>query len=400
MAPQLLLFRLILTRIVPLAAGLFIPATAANAQVASYSTWQSHNPRVCLDAIYDRYYLAAITDAWIVRGDEQEGRRLLQEYADRLRCETDLGMVAATYTFVPSPEDEEWLTVASARPRPSRQEQQGVQQQQGRQQRPAQERLPLEITPATPADEFWDEWSDDSVIRDGGEVTRLPVGPRICLGGVMVWQDNAQWNTGEWNARHRGWCVGATTGQLVFDLKGDHIDDVDYSDIYQSLHTIIAPGGGAWDQTETFNRAPGGFAIRWSKESSYALEIPGEVTHGMQSLSLSKRPINVFGREYPKITVGARGEVPFPDAPPGFRGRRSRLAPTTWDGRCLAFYTANGWPYPVNLMPVSYQNHHVRPLRWNGRNDGSNCYRLQSDHHYFFTLWWQPGTNFRTPRAQ
>lgn len=363
-----------------------------------YSIWNSHNPEICLDPIFDYYYANAITEAWIVRGDESLGRRLLQEYADAIRCNRDLGMVQAAYVYIPQDDTDETIAIGTSAIENSGQAEVNIEKD-----------VPeLKLGEVPKAEEMVEEWIGALKFRedlDGSE--SVPVGnwagpPHFCVGSVTVWQDRARWMIGEWNARHRGVCIGSVVGRLRFDLRGDYVEPSATrtgEDIYRSTHRINAPFGGNWDLTETFRLTPS-YVIRWSPRSTYIFEVIADNSRSSQTTSLSTRPINKRGREYPNISVAARGPVPFPDIPPTFNGQVQPIPAGQWDRRCRQYYANNGWPYPVNVMPISYQNHHVRPLSWNGPNNGDNCYRLQANHHYFFSVWWLPRSNFETPLSR
>lgn len=385
-----------LRRILVITVGLLgAIAPVQTAYAAGYSTWNSHDPEICLDQVFDYYYAQAITDAWIVRGDEAEARRLLQEYADSVRCNRDLGMVDAAYVYVPDEGPSTTVTISTSTAAADLSADDEL----------ASNFPELKVSEVLNMKELAGEWLEHRKFREDIEdPASVPIGiwggaPHFCIGNVMVWQDRARWMIGQWNARHRGTCFGSVSGRLRFNLRGDYVEPsaaLTGQDVYRSVHRINAPFGGSWDLTETFRARPS-YVIRWSPRSTYTFEVLGSNSRSSQTTSLSMRPINKKGREYPNISVASRGPVPFDDIPPTFSGQTPRLPPGQWDTRCRQHYANNGWPYPVNLMPVSYQNHHVRPLRWNGSNAGANCYRLEANHHYFYSVWWQPGSNFETP---
>lgn len=381
-----------------LATALAAMVVANPAMARGYSTWESHDPGVCLDPAFDYYYGLAIHDAWVNQGNKPLARTLLKQYVDSVRCNQSIGSVMATYTPVPAPDSS--LAVSDMTVSISTElEQKGVTEG---------ELQELDLGETPPAEELLEEWLGALEFReDIVPDTTIPVGdpfavPHFCLGFVVIWQDVSKWMIGEWNARHRGMCIGPTFGTLYLDLYGDYVEPGPTQigqAIYHSVHAIRIPAGGNWDRTETFKVRPT-FVFRWSDDSTYQFDVFNTGEPSEVSRALSKRPINKKGREYPNIQVQARGPVPFPDIPPTFTGITPRLGAGQWDALCKAAYQQNGWPYPENLMPVSYQNHHVRPLRWNGPNAAANCYRLESNHHYFYSVWWQPRSNFQTPLSQ
>lgn len=383
------LFFLISTIFVPSGALAQLVPSGTLAQSGPFSTWHSHDPDVCLDQIFDYYYLTAITDAWIIRGDATEGKRLLQEYADLQRCKTDLGMVAATYTYIPKEEPHSTSTISA-----------GEELLVSKKSLESEVTFDMKIDQTITKESFIEDFKGRREIRDDNsqsiEAGNLGGAPHICIGNVMVWQNNTQWAAGQWNARHRGTCIGSVVGRLRFVLKGDYVEGTETEDIYRIKYKINAPNGARWDMSRKFGLTPKN-VIRWSPKSIYVIEVTGGGT-SKQAQSLSTRPVNLKGREYPKISSQGRSPVHFPDIPPTFKGKKTAPHPDTWDRTCRKYYSKQKWSFPENLIPVSYQNHHIRPLRWNGRNKGKNCYRLTANAHYFFTVWWAEG-NFRTPKA-
>ena len=58
---------------------------------SAYTRWYSPDPGVCAGIPKDHHYLYSIMDAWILRGDESEADRLIQEYADIQRNNKSVG---------------------------------------------------------------------------------------------------------------------------------------------------------------------------------------------------------------------------------------------------------------------------------------------------------------------
>ena len=260
---------------------IFVPSEAL-AQSGSFSTWHSHNPGDCLDQIFDYYYLTAITDAWIVRGDATERKRLLQKYADLQRCETDLGMVAATYTYIPNEGPHSTLTFSTDEEFLVNKESLagGVT-------------FDKKIDQAITKESFIEDFNGRREIRDDNSQLinegNLIGTPHISIANVKVWQDNAQWAAGQWNARHQGTCIGSVVGRLRFVLKGDYVEGTETEDIYRIKYKINAPNGARWDMSRKFGLTPKN-VIRWSPKSIYVFEVKGGGT-SKQEQSLSPRPV-------------------------------------------------------------------------------------------------------------
>jgi hypothetical protein len=106
----------------------------------------------------------------------------------------------------------------------------------------------------------------------------------------------------------------------------------------------------------------------------------------------SVHPFNKVGKPYPQHWDGNSNRmVWFPEPP--YNPARTANYPQ-FNTNCQNFYRQNRWTW----MTWFASNHHVKPVRWGGGDEGSNCFRLRNWDHDKFTDWWGSGnTKFETP---
>ena len=350
-------------------------STGHSVSLGGSSVWHSLDPRECAGEIEDDLYLQMISDATL-RGDSATAQRLLDEYAEIQRCDKSVGNNQVAYSLFTGSEKELMMEASS-------------------------NNLNSEFETISTINEPPKERSGSFNEDFHGLDTSEKIAAQwivACIANATMWQTH--WRLGEWTRKIRIRCTGPAIGSLETVWGGKQVEGNANGRIIRSMiNNFNLPfGGTAVINKKFYPTLP--FVLKWHAPASFIkLKLLGGAG-GSSSKSFSSRPINKKGRSYPKISTTPRPPVIFPDAPPKMNPPVQRAANFTT--LCKRFYRQQGWAYPLNNTPgqISYQNHHIRPLRWAGPNAGNNCYRLSSGAHHYFSVWWLPRSNFKTPVSQ
>lgn len=341
---------------------------------SAYTMWLSLDPEQCVSDEELKTYLDSIVFAITVLNSEDLAQQFLEELAEKERCTKVVGRTLAALSWHKPNEPvselvsyESWVNTE-------------------------------ELNNDVLMSEFEASISNPENIA----LAPIPLNPFFCLTVVTAKQTN--WRTGSWQDKHRLICTIPAVGVIKTRWKARRIEQKNSVDVQRAYNlNFWAPAGGAITHLSPYNLTSNFVLLPDAKLSQYSIQITIPPSQGggvKQAASFSKRPVNRMGRAYPRLKSQGRKEVWFPDAPPKMNPRSQRA--NNFDATCRNYYQAQGYPYPNPQNPglVAYQNHHVRPVRWAGNNTGKNCYRLTSGAHHWFTMWWNPAGNFRTPVSQ